>query len=363
MTKTFTDSSPTELLRVTGAWTQLLSDWLDQENLIAPTLRAQLDSLRPTDIVPISRWQQLLSEAAALRPERLGQGSAIGLDIGAMVKPRHVGLLGYLVLSCRTLGEAMLAYRRYESLFYGRNLAEVVVREGEAQLRWPADVTTGELADSVSIAGLITFLRRLLEDASRPTPAPGAIDFVFSQPDADTSRRYEDFFRCPVAFGKPFTRVRFPITYMQLLLPHSDSSWRELLDSQAQALLTAIPDADPFTQAVQQTLMQLLPEGKGRLPQIAKALHLSVRTLQRRLDVRQLNWQQLLDQTRMTLANKYLADTSLSLSDTALLLGFSEHSAFSRAFRRWHGQTPRRRRHASAGMVRSGGQAGTIRNR
>lgn len=326
-------------LRVTGAWTQLLSDWLDQQNLIAPGLRAQLDSLGPTDLVPMARWRALLAEAHSLRP---GDPS-LGLAIGAGVKPRHVGPLGYLVLSCRTLGEAMLAYQRYESLFYGRNLVEAALEEGEMLLRWRAEDATGELADTVSIAALISFLRRLLDAPAQPGLAPTQVDFTFDMPAANQPA-YADFFGCPVVFGAAHTCVRFPLAYLQLALPHNDPSLRRLLDRQAQALLAAQPDADTFERALQQALLKLLPEGRAQLPQVASALHLSVRSLQRRLAERHTNWQQLLDHTRMTLADHYLADASLSLADIALLLGFSEHSAFSRACRHWHGQSPARRR-------------------
>ena len=64
-------------------------------------------------------------QAVLLRPERL----APGLEIGAMIQPRHVGMLGYLILTCRTLGEAMLAYQRYETLFSGQDMVEVVGQE------------------------------------------------------------------------------------------------------------------------------------------------------------------------------------------------------------------------------------------
>ena len=75
---------------------------------------------------------------------------------------------------------------------------------------------------------------------------------------------------------------------------------------------------------------------------------MSVRTLQRRLAERQLTWRELLDRTREQLARHYLADLSLTLGDIALLLGFSEHSAFSRAYRRWTGNTPARARKQTA---------------
>ena len=73
---------------------------------------------------------------------------------------------------------------------------------------------------------------------------------------------------------------------------------------------------------------------------VAAAMHQSTRTLQRRLAERGMTWQQLLDNTRMELARQYLADPALSVAETALLLGFSEQSAFTRAFKRWMGQTP-----------------------
>ena len=88
-------------MRVTGAWVQLLTDWLDQENLPAPELRSILDSRGPADIVALPLWRELLERAVALRPGL----PAPGLAIGALVQPRHVGVLGYLTLTCQTLGE------------------------------------------------------------------------------------------------------------------------------------------------------------------------------------------------------------------------------------------------------------------
>ena len=104
--------------------------------------------------------------------------------------------------------------------------------------------------------------------------------------------------------------------------------------------VAAMPDADAFDRSLQQTLLSLLPEGGATVARVAEALHVSVRTLQRRLDSRGLTWQQVLDRSREELARHYLADRALTLSDIALLLGFSEQSAFTRAFRRWTGETP-----------------------
>ncbi len=322
------------VIRVTGAWAGLLTDWLDHEQLPAPDLRALLDHWTREEIVPIPVWHSLLQQAVALRP-RL---RATGLAIGACVQPRHVGVLGYLVLASKTLGEAMLAYQRYERLFYGVDLAEIGMEGDQIEIRWqPGEMGLGALHDAVAISALVTFLRRQVENP----PPPSRIAFTHPAPLSEVERQaYETFFGCPVYFGDSHTRVRFPMAYLAIPMPHSDPGLRTLLDRQAQALLLALPDSDAFDRALQQTLLKLLPDASATLPRAARELHVSVRTLQRRLDARGLTWQQLLDRMREQLARQYLADRALTLSDIALLLGFSEQSAFTRAFRRWTKETP-----------------------
>jgi AraC-like DNA-binding protein len=306
------------------------------ENLPAPQLRAILDSRSPTDVVPLALWRNLLQQAVALRPERL----APGLEIGSMIQPRHIGTLGYLTLTCRTLGEAMLAYQRYESLFYGQDMVEVLGQDELILVRWPGENSTGELADSVAIAALISFLRR---QVAKPS-TPAQVSFAFKAPSVAVQYAFEVFFDCPVQFGQPYTCVAFPARFMGIALPHSDPSMRNLLDRQAQAMLLALPESDNFDRALQQAMVRLMPEAKVSLAHLAAELHMSARTLQRRLADRQLTWRKLLDLTREQLARHYLSDLSLTLADIALLLGFSEHSAFSRAYRRWTGTTPARAR-------------------
>ena len=120
------------LMRVTGAWTGLLTDWLDREGLTAPRLRAQLARFAPDDVVPLPAWREALAQAAALRPGV----PALGLQIGAGVQPRHLGVLGYLVAASDNLGEAMRVYLAYERLFYGANLALVSRRGDEVEIAW-----------------------------------------------------------------------------------------------------------------------------------------------------------------------------------------------------------------------------------
>lgn len=328
------------VIRVTGAWTGLLSDWLDREGLDAGPLRMALARWASRDNVPVPVWRDMLAQGLALVPDRV----APELGVGACVLPGHVGVLGYLVLASDTLGEAMLAYQRYETLFYGASLAEIEVVGDQAEMRWPSsDNELGQQADGVAIAALVTFMRRQIDQP----PPPSAVSFL-EKVDAQTAQAYEAFFGCPVTWNDSHVRVRFPLHYLGLPMPRRDPTLRELLDRQARALLRALPESSGHSsntdRQLQQVLLKLLADGEPTLARAASAMHMSPRTLQRRLALHQLSWQQWLDRSREQLARQYLADPSLTLTDIALLLGFSEQSAFTRAYRRWSGNSPGRER-------------------
>lgn len=333
-------------VRVTGAWTRLLSDWLDRQRLRAPALRAALAAQAPDDIVPLAQWAALLEQAVALRPDM----PVPALDIGAGVTPAHVGMLGYLVVASDHLAQALATYQRYERLFYGADLAEVGAKGGEVSLSWGAPEGDASplalsLAETVAIAALVSFIRQQVGG----TASPSRIEFTH-RADRRHQAACEAFFGCPVRFSRPRTVVRVPARVLSLPMSRREPGLRALLDQQAQALLAALPQPGDFEHAVQQMLVRLLPDGQASVEAVAAALHQSKRTLQRRLDTHGLTWQMLLDRTREQLARRYLDDPGLSLAQIALLLGYSEQSAFTRSFRRWTGQTPlgwRRRQHTA----------------
>ncbi len=322
------------LMRVTGAWLGVLEDWLTGQSCEDTKLIKELEQWRNEPVVPMSVWQSMLDHAVSIQ----SGGGQIALQIGACVQPRHVGILGYLVLACSNLADAMLAYQRYERLFYGHDLAEIQMTADEVEIRWaPLEPSPGRWHDSCAIAALMTFLRRQMHEP----PPPALVSFCFEAPASDEERTaYEAFFQCTVLFADTHTRVRFPRSYLTLAMPQRDQGLKELLDRQAQALLEALPDSEPWEQALQQVMLRLLPEARTRLPEAARALHVSVRSLQRRLEQRGMTWQLLLDRTRSHLAQQYLQDASLSLAEIAHLLGYSEQSAMTRAFSRWTGSTP-----------------------
>lgn len=320
------------ILRVTGAWTGLAMDWLQQQDVDAPELMKTLVQCRTLETVPLPLWRHILFECVGL-----SRGSiAPELDIGAFVQPEHVGKLGYLILASETLGDAMLAYQRYESVFYGVNLVKLDVRDQQVNIRWPqSEKGPGPIADGVAISALVTFIKRQLSDS----PSPSQIAFCGTASFAK-QKAYEVFFQCPVLFDQPEVSVHFPLSVLQRVMPQRDPALRSLLDRQIQALVRALPSITGFESRLQQALLKLFIEGEPTLQRAAHAMNMSSRTLQRRLQAHELTWQQWLDVSREQLAMDYLSNLSLSLSDIALLLGFSEQSAFTRAYRRWTGHSP-----------------------
>ncbi len=318
-------------IRINGAYARVLIDWLDQQKLAASTLRAALARLAPGEEVPLTQWLGLLRRAHAMRPV-----DGCGLEIGACITPEHVGVLGYLVQASDNLGQALYAYQRFESLFYGAQMAEVVIRGEQAEIGWPVfgGMSLSLLVDETAISALVSFLRKIVPDA------PDPVEVTFSSPPPEHPEVYEAFFGCPVRFSAPYVSVRFPADYLGIPLPTANSALRQILDRQSVALANALPGNDPFAFQVQQVFLRLLPDARVSLKEVASEMALSVRTLQRRLTASGQTFQGLLDRTRQELAQSYLRDRSLSLFEITMLLGFAEQSSFNRAFKQWVGISP-----------------------
>jgi AraC-like DNA-binding protein len=132
-------------------------------------------------------------------------------------------------------------------------------------------------------------------------------------------------------------------------VPTADPGLSRIVTAHAEQLLAALaPAADMLTARVRRQLAEGMANGPMTLTQVARRLHLSERSLQRRLEAEGTRFAQLVDEVRRELALRYIADERLALGEVAYLLGFAEPSPFHRAFKRWTGTTPlaaRRARH------------------
>ncbi|HLD68218.1 MAG TPA: AraC family transcriptional regulator [Pseudomonas sp.] len=268
-----------------------------------------------------------------LHAERQSADPLIGLRLGLAVRPRSFQILGYASMSSATLGQAILRLQRFESLVW--DIGNTQLREeGEwAVLSWQARRLPWlpRQAVEVALSGWVALGRRL----SGGHAEPARIEFRHRL--ADDPRRYVQLFGCPVRGGAIQNAVIFPKTLLALPLPEADPTLCLWMDRQGEAYLG---DTSLKAHEVRAALCQGLPLGEFELEPIAARLGLSGRQLKRRLADAGLTLAGLQDEVRRDLALLYLQHSGLSLLDVAYLLGFSEQSSFSRAFRRWHGCAP-----------------------
>lgn len=152
---------------------------------------------------------------------------------------------------------------------------------------------------------------------------------------------YSEFFDCPVQFGADQNAIS--VDWENALKPNklSDPALSKYFDAHLEKELADQHSDTVLGQRIRIMVAQSLSEGVPTLSSIATQLGTSVRTLQRRLTEQNLSFQTLVDEARRQLAEKLLAETRYSLTEVAFLTGFAEQSTFTRAFKRWAGQTPR----------------------
>ena len=165
---------------------------------------------------------------------------------------------------------------------------------------------------------------------------------------------YAACFLAPVVFGASVDRLTF--TRAEWFAPTDNPSptLARILEEHARVLEAQLPSLHTdFLQDVQRAIISVLPEGVAARD-AARALNCSVRTLQRRLDAAGETFRAVSERVRAQLARQYLADPAVSIAEVATLLGFSDATAFNRAFRRWSGDTPGRWRQRHTPRHRDG---------
>lgn len=294
-------------------------------------LRQQLLNYKPNARMPFTDWWHALEVLA-----RVYDKPYIGLEVGAYIQPSHCGVLGYLSLSCEYLAEALQRFERFQRLLYEGNEAFTESKGQQVIFSWPYDYgySTRE-SDETLISSLANFVRMLVGD-ERLTPTK--VGFVHPKP--KQLEPYQELLGCEVEFACKNTYVSFPLSMLTLKVQKADPALRALLEQQANSLLTVLPNGDQFEQAFYKYLLRAMQDGKPTIEEIAAYMKLSARTLHRRLQEREMEFKPLLQRTRQQLAKQYLKDGRLTLAEIALLLGYSEQSAFTRAFKQWFSETP-----------------------
>ena len=263
----------------------------------------------------------------------------IGLEFARRVRPGTFNVLGYALMTCRTLGEAIEVAPHFRRLVFDIGYSEMrfVQNEGEARLGWrvvsDALPYCRSLAESL-IASWYHFGRWM---AGVELPLKEVLFLHAPPPDL---RAYRAFFECPVHFGATENALVFSGELLAMPLVQADENLHLAMREQARAAMEKAFSQADLAHRVQQALIPLMPKCEATQEHAAQALGMSTRTLQRRLGAVSMGFQAVLDSARKDMAVIYLRDPVLSVLDVSLLLGYAEQSSFARAFRGWFGCSP-----------------------
>lgn len=288
----------------------------------------------PAQMVSSAEYYRFFAELEARDPN----GLELPLKIGASMQSDEYGAFG---LAWKSAPDLRGSYYRAER--YARVLSSVEVYEMEAaengvyyKLLKSGDGSRGmALSNEASMAAVAEISQQVTSARFIP------LAVYFKHAPRGPVATHEAHFGCPVHFQAE--RDALLVSEAALNAPNKlgDETIAKFFDKHLEDELASLTDDSGLDQRVRISIAQALSEGVPSISDIASSLGMSARTLQRRLSDTGHSFQNLVDLARRELAQQLLRDTDYSLAEIAFLTGFSEQSAFTRAFKRWAGQTPR----------------------
>ena len=303
---------------------------------VEPVLRDA--GLAPDQVADPRRWipfrsYALVIEAAA----RLLGDPAFGLRLGQALQPNDLDLLGYICLNSATLGDALANMERYHNVYsegvrrsvrpQGDQVALVIdVLEPDA-IGLPQPLELALSANHRQISSLLGALPQLsYVELSHPRVGPAAV--------------YRRFLGAPVRFGAARNATVFPKALLATPIRAADRRLLDILKRQADEALRQRHGDGDLRDAVRNVVAPRLRSGVPTIGDVARELGMSSRTLARRLRDDGATYRGVLNTLRQQLAVRYLHDSRHSQAQIAYLLGFTDVSSFSHAFKRWTGSSP-----------------------
>lgn len=260
---------------------------------------------------------------------------SFGLRLSEAQGIASLGPLGFAMQNCSTFREAVTEWAQFQSVHLQGAHSELS-RAGSL-LHWTLYVdepgrlgTRQKVAQSMGLA--CNVFRVLLGPAWRPV----SVHFVQPAP-ADLSD-FRRVFRSPVLFGQDADLMALPRDALDHPIERSNPELRRLLDRHLRELKADVGEA--IEEKVRKAIHSCLSRQDCSIEEVAAILSVAPRTLQRQLKERGTKFSRLLEEVRSSAARRHLSESELSLTQLAAILGYSELSAFSRAFQRWHGESP-----------------------
>lgn len=324
---------------IVNLWKTIESYGVDPEPLFAAeNINVQLP-LDPSLRLSYEKIDRIRAKAAKLCGDE-----AIGIRAATVYVSSQLGALGYAWLASLSLRKACSRLERFIRVLNDK--AVVRVEDEGAYMVVTLKVNLPSECASVRDDGALATITRMCRLICGDKFRLHAVNFKHGAP--KDLQPYFEYFGCQLNFDQPENQLLIPLEIADEVLIGANSELA-LLNDQVVTRRLALMDRNDIVTRVQSVLMEQLPNGQVSDDSVAKALHMSVRTMHRKLTEVNQNFRTLLVEMRRELAEHYILDHSLTLTEISLLLGFSEPSSFSRAFKSWTGSAPSELRQARSG--------------
>lgn len=320
-----------------SSWVRCIKAALDARGIdgLALFRQAGLDPAALAD--PNARYPLAGTNALWQLATEAANDPAFGLDVARQVNQTTFHALGYSLLASATLEECFARLLRYFRIV--SDAADLDLRhEAGDRYRFVMQPLPGEMQPTdAALDALLSVLIRLCRTLAGPDFRVRGVYFRHPAP-TDTTV-FEKVFKAPLHFDAEQTAMVFSGSAMRAALPFANPELARHNDSILARYLAHFDKANTANR-VHAILVDLLPQGEPGQSKVAETLHMSLRNLQRKLQEDGTSYKKILNETRRDLALSYIADPHYSISEVTYLLGFSDSSSFTRAFKRWTGQSP-----------------------
>jgi AraC-like DNA-binding protein len=263
-----------------------------------------------------------------------------GFHLAQAFDLREIGTLYYIMASSETLGDALQRAARYSritneavNLRYQKNRDIVVTFDY---------IDVARHRDRHQIEFFMTAPVRLVRHLSGHNLLPTRVALTHHRNGFHPA--FESFFGHDVAFGSAIDEIAFAASVVPMPIASADPFLQAMLIAQCEQMHVDRLRPAALRASVENEIAPLLPHGKAHASEIARTLGMSQRTLARRLAAEGLSFTVILDEMKCDLAKRYLGEANLPITTIAWLLGYQEVSAFTHAFKRWTGKTPKHAR-------------------
>jgi AraC-like DNA-binding protein len=295
------------------------------------------DLADPDNRVPMARYIALMKAA-----KHLCDAPALALDLGAEKDFKEISVVGLICYASPTMGAALMELNRF-----GRLTAEVDMSISGARFQltpidgalWLVDIRSDPNAFPEMTEA--TWSRFISETTRHFPDAPFAKAVHVTHEAPGHAADYERVLKVPVTFGSDRNAIMIDPSWLSIELHQPNRYVFGVLSEHADRLLESLEKTTTMRGRVESLAIPLLHTGDLNMDDIARQIGMSRQSLYRRLKQEDVSFETLIDDLRHRMALHYLGGKKASVNETAYLVGFSDPSSFSRAFKRWTGSSPR----------------------